>query len=218
MRNYEAHATMLVDKDARGDPIAIGLVKQLTSSKYLGLIHLCADVLNTTNHLQCRDVSFSTLRVSINDCIEILEGMKTADGPHLTTFHKVLIYETVDDATTVHFKGQKLNVAPKTRADDADLDDDFSQISAAVVNRSFAGARQEFLEAPLVNIWARFPQVELLESMQIFQPSAYPKVPNNLVYWGNTHLDMLLQHYGQSRENRDGVVFDAFINLEICKG
>ena len=49
-----------------GDVIAIGLHQQLSQFKVMATLHLLADVLGVTNHLnklfQFRDVSFSTLK------------------------------------------------------------------------------------------------------------------------------------------------------------
>ena len=68
IRNYEA-LIILISKDAaEDDPVAIGLNKQLSSYKYVALLHLTADILNATNHLQFRDVSFSALHSTVSSC------------------------------------------------------------------------------------------------------------------------------------------------------
>ena len=61
---------VLISRDAEdGDPVAIGLRKQLTSYKYLALLHLAGDVLSSMNHLsrlfQFRDVSFGALHSTV---------------------------------------------------------------------------------------------------------------------------------------------------------
>lgn len=69
LRNYRALAVSTEEQATLGDPVAIGLNQQLTSYLSLGLLHLAADVLDTTNHLckifQCRDVCFSVLRTEV---------------------------------------------------------------------------------------------------------------------------------------------------------
>ena len=40
----------------------------------------------------------------------------------------------------------------------------------------------------------------------------------NLVYWGNQHLEVLLRHYGQRRQNRAGSEFDAIVDSDCCRG
>ena len=69
MRNYEALMVLLSQDAGAGDPVAIGLFQQLSSYKYLALLHLAADILTTMNHLsrlfQFRDVSFGALHSTV---------------------------------------------------------------------------------------------------------------------------------------------------------
>ena len=65
---------------------------------------------------------------------------------------------------------------------------------------------------------ARFPHVDLLDSMQIFEPAFYPEDPNALLYWGNVHINVLLQHFGERQLNKDGLEFDALIHPDVCQG
>ena len=51
IRNYEALLLLTSEEAAVGDPIAIGLNKQLSSYITLALIHLACEVLAVTNHL-----------------------------------------------------------------------------------------------------------------------------------------------------------------------
>lgn len=95
------------------------------------------------------------------------------------------------------FKGQELNViAPRTHAG---RECDGSSRNSDILNRnaSFAGALEEFVRVLLDNMKAWFPHADLLDSMQISEPAAYPEDPAHLVYWGNQHLEVLPRHYGQ---------------------
>ena len=51
LRNYEPLMVMLSLEADSGDPTATGLFQQLTSYRYLALLHFMADVLGGTNHL-----------------------------------------------------------------------------------------------------------------------------------------------------------------------
>ena len=61
---------MLSAEADAGDAVAKGIFKQLTSYRFLALLHLMTDILSTTNHLsrlfQYRDVTFSTLKHSVS--------------------------------------------------------------------------------------------------------------------------------------------------------
>ena len=69
LRNYKSLLTFTDEQGAAGDPTAIGVHQQLRSYLYAALLHLAADVLDTTNHLsklfQYRDVCFSALRSQV---------------------------------------------------------------------------------------------------------------------------------------------------------
>lgn len=71
IRNYEPLMVLLSQDANNGDPTAIGLNQQLSSFKWVALLHLVADVLNTINHLsrlfQHNDVSFSAIRGEVKN-------------------------------------------------------------------------------------------------------------------------------------------------------
>ena len=73
VKNYRTLMVLLSQEAQNGDPVAIGLEQQLSSFKYLALLHLCCDVLSTTNHIsrlfQYRDVTFASVRTTV--CITI---------------------------------------------------------------------------------------------------------------------------------------------------
>lgn len=55
--------------------------------------------------------------------------------------------------------------------------------------------------------------------MQVFEPAAYPKNDNvALAYWGRQDLNILLDHYAEQKETRDGNVCDGYIDRYICEG
>lgn len=53
---------------------------------------------------------------------------------------------------------------------------------------------------------------------QIFEPSAYPKESVQLVFWGNKHLETLLQHYGASKKNAADKLFNPLVDPDSCRG
>ena len=56
----------------------------------------------------------------------------------------------------------------------------------------FTEVKEELLDNLIANIKVRFPQVDLFTAMQIFEPASYPPVEeNNLLTWGNQHLETL---------------------------
>lgn len=47
---------------------------------------------------------------------------------------------------------------------------------------------------------------------------AYPQNPEDLFHWGNGHLNTLLEFYGESKENADGVRFDRIVDPDVARG
>ena len=138
--------------------------------------------------------------------------MKISDGVYLSELNEGLVFKTVNGVNTVLFKGQELNyIAPRTcteqNSNDDSIDGDIS-VSTKNRNKCFANSRQEFLDALLVNMRSRFLHEELLDSMQISDPAAYPEDSQELNQWRYNHL-RILQNYGQRQQNRDKFEFDA---------
>jgi hypothetical protein len=61
--------TLLSQEADAGEPTAIGLYQQLSSYKFVALLHLIGDILDAPNHMsrlcQFRDVCFSAVRSDV---------------------------------------------------------------------------------------------------------------------------------------------------------
>ncbi|XP_035673668.1 zinc finger protein 862-like [Branchiostoma floridae] len=203
IENFRSLAVYTEEQAAEGDPVAIGLHQQLTSFLPMGLLHLLADVLDATNHLskifQYRDITFSVLRSELNDCLEILEGMRGVDGIKLARF-----------VTSVQDTGNYLET-PITMRVGRGGQDPVETLNAV---------KTDFLDRLLDNLRARFPQLDLLDAMKVFEPQQYPDDDDNiaLAYWGRHELNVLLNHYAEDKVSRDGNICEAYINRLMCEG
>lgn len=69
IQNYHPLVLMLEEEAADVDSTAKGLHKQLTSFKFLALLHLTGDIPTVTNHLhrifQYQEISFSALQSQV---------------------------------------------------------------------------------------------------------------------------------------------------------
>lgn len=203
IRNYEALLLLTSQEAALGDPTAIGLNKQLSTYIYLALLHLASEVLSVTNHLskvfQYRDVCFSTVRGNLNDCIETLEDLRNTNGPVMTAMEA-----EINAAPIGQFKGSEIDF--RARRGEPDQRQKFEQV------------KLEFINLLIGNIRARFPNVDLLSAMEIFEPQSYPADQRLLVGWGNGNLQTLLDHYGCPMENQLRARFDSVVDSEACRG
>ena len=170
IRNYEALRLLTSQESAREDPTGIGLNKQLSSYLNLALIHLACEFLAVTYHLpkvfQYRDVSFFTVRGNLNDCIETLEDLRNNNGPVMTAMGA-----EINAAPRGQFKGAHIYCQPRHGEPDR--------------RQKFSEMKLQFLNLLIANIRARFPHVNLLSAMEIFEPQSYPADQHLLVGWGN---------------------------------
>ena len=81
----------------------------------------------------------------------------------------------------------------------------------------FTEVKEELLDNLIANIKVRFPQVDLFTAMQIFEPASYPPVEenNNLLTWGNQHLETLLNLYGRENKPRRAM-FPSMVDSAEC--
>ncbi|CAH1245743.1 ZNF862 [Branchiostoma lanceolatum] len=203
LRNHRALAVYTEEKAADGDPTAIGLHQQLTSYLPMALLHLLGDVLDVTNHLsrlfQYRDITFSSLSKELTECFNSLEAMRQVDGPKLERFRVGVEQSGNFRDTPIEMRVGRGGRQPLEALQDI---------------------RAAFLERLLENLHARFPQVELLEAMKIFDPASYPAAGDNLalVYWGRDEFNTLMDHYAQRKVTRDGNVCEKYIDQYACEG
>lgn len=132
-----------------------------------------------TNHLskvfQYRDVCFSTVCGNLNDCIETLEDLRNNNGPVMTAMEA------------------EINAAPRGTGAQLDFQ---PRRGESDQRQKFSEVKLQFLNVLIANIRARFPHVDLLSAMEIFEPQSYPTDQCLLVGWGNGNLEILLGHYG----------------------
>ncbi|XP_072014214.1 zinc finger protein 862-like [Amphiura filiformis] len=178
--NYRSLMTLLDQENAQEEPVAVGLYKQLKSYNFVALLHLAADVLGETNNLskqfQFRDISFECIGEKIANCKANLRLMLANPGTHLTLMMNQ--FETTDG----RYCGVKLEVAHRRRGRQEAQDMDQSDQRA-----TFRKNREDIISNLLQNLDARFPQVELLSAMQIFDPASYLfDREDQLSFWGPT--------------------------------
>ena len=62
----------------------------------------------------------------------------------------------------------------------------------------------------------QYAQICQLHSGRIFEARAYPESAVALSYWGNSHLETLLQHYGKRTDDKEGRPKDALVDEDCC--
>ena len=121
--------------------------------------------------------------------------MVNDDGTFLHSFHEELGSDPVDQ-----FKGNPIKSTGQRRGGDE--------------KEAFRRIRVEVLTNLLTNLRRRFPRVDLIDAMQIFDAAAYPD-PAHLNQWGVAFLDTLLKHYGSVISNYQAVIDSNFARQEF---
>ena len=70
---------------------------------------------------------------------------------------------------------------------------------------SLKKTKMELISSLVDNLKQHFPQIELLDAMQLYVPKAYLEDIVDVDRWGCDHLDTLLKHFGEGKMNVDGI-------------
>lgn len=159
------------------DAVAKGLAKQISSYSFVAITHLLCDVLGELTRLskvfQKDMLDYSVIAPSVNAAISSISGMKSVDGPALTHFKTKIVQSGF-------------------------ISEGIALQSSNSETKIFESLRTSFLSEVVANLEARFPEVSLLSAMSILTPQNLPKDQQELLNYGNTELDVLVDHFESS--------------------
>ncbi|KAJ8022514.1 Urease accessory protein D [Holothuria leucospilota] len=119
--------------------------------------------------------------------------MRGSNGPFTASFLEEV-------RTTGSFKGRKLNTAQKRLP------------TGPSGHEAFELSKAQLLTGLLLNLESRFPKVELLEALKIFDPRSYPSEHSEVLSWGNEELQTLIDHFGVEKKNKAGKEFPPVVD------
>ena len=153
------------------DPIAKGLVTQISSYSFLAITHMLYDVLSELTRLskifQKESLDFSIIGPSVDATIA---SISSTPGPVLTEF--------IEQAETngVFVEGHTLTVSLSDK-------------------QKFKKLQESFVADIVSNLRARFPQTSVLLAMSVLDPQHLPQDSAKLPTYGNSQLDVLIKHF-----------------------
>lgn len=100
--------------------------------------------------ISVNSVSVWFYNLQLKDCRDTLQAMQTQDGPHLGAMMAQL--QAGDPEV---FRGQRIRMLPTGRGQHQPLTERFQEV------------RRDFIQEILDNLESRFPQVTLLNAMQV---------------------------------------------------
>ena len=121
---------------------------------------------------QQRCIDFSQLHTHISNTICVLETLKTQDGPNLKKLETVFTEELSTFRITVKERDPE----------------NFRK-----------NVREAYIDAIVANIKSRFPDMTIITSFGIFDPSKTPaKSSESFTQYREDQLEVLIQHFGES--------------------
>ena len=140
-RNFKAVNAVLEEEASRGEPVAMGLTKQMQDPAYIISLHLLSDILETLNELslvfQKKDLNLLHVKTIVNAKLAALEKLEE----------------------DVYSGGYMIKAK-----------DDFPEQFRSCKHDHFAAKAKEFLSKIICKVQRRFPNVENLSLLGLLLP------------------------------------------------
>ncbi len=165
-----------LDREAseKGEPIATGLLKFMKTYKFVACAYLMSDVLPHLSRLskifQKENVDFSLIQPCLQSTIDAINVYEHTDGPNLLKVENILTSDLKDFqilATTTHKNSFKCNV------------------------------QRMYIQAIVRHLTDRFPNVEIIDAFNIFNPQSMPASEEERATYGQEKLQVLLRTFGE---------------------
>lgn len=177
--NWQALVSTLL-QDTR--PVAQGLLKQISSYKFLATTALMNDVMFKVNNLSCTfqksNLDFETVQASVAACLAGMEELKSGTGTSLMSFSSVISNEATEE---FEYQGHVVSNSFKQR-------DMFKTLMSS------------FLNTIIENIKDRLGDLNTIKIFNIFVPNYMPKEATNLNMYGNTEIEAIYEIFSQNSE------------------
>ena len=168
---------MSLDREAseRSEPVAAGLIKMITTYKFLATLYMMCDILPHLARLSCMfqsaDIDLSLLQPQVSVTLVKLRQLRSIPGEHLSSLDQVISSD---------LKEWKVNV------------------NDGIKNTFNTTICQPYIDALVNNISRRFSDAGIISAFSIFDPSKLPLSPNEAAEaeYGNDSLETLITHYG----------------------
>ena len=200
-------ASVFVTLQQETDPTAVGLRKVLAHYNFFGSLLLLDDVLSAVNRLslafQRTVVDLTIISPLLDSALLTLEKLKQEPAADFETRVKKLVDRTTTEVS-------KLRCSPELEAEQEDSEPDSDEFELVHIQHNEPAqfevlVCQAFIAKVITNLQERFPQVDLLESFTIFDPSGLLGQD----FLALDKLKILLDHY--SEDNVLGIDRDACI-------
>ncbi|XP_062573421.1 zinc finger protein 862-like [Saccostrea cucullata] len=177
--------TYLHNREAKKDPKAKGLLKQMATTQFIYITYLMMDVLPIVMRLcltfQKDDLDIARAKISVDSCLSELEAFKEGK-----TFHTTFVEQFASDITEVddhpEFKGHRIHKVP---------------------GANFQSLKSQFINSLVSNIRKRFPQKSLMDAFYVLSMRAINF--SDVETYGIEEINELLDYYGTSKCHKSAI-------------
>ena len=164
-----------LEQEAVNNPTAAGLVKAVKTFEFVACTCLLSDILPSLNRLSLRfqrkDIDFSVIQPRVHSTITFIESLKNNDGPMVKQLPKLFEEELLI-----------FNINATT-----EKQEEFKRLVTV-----------PYIDSICENLSNRFPQLDILDAFQIFNPEVLPTDGEALLDHGHAQLQTLLGNYSPS--------------------
>ena len=172
----------------------------MVTFRLLATTYLLVDILPVLARLSKRfqrsHVDFTTITDGVGVTTSTLTTFKSTPGSKLQDFLSQ-IPATPSSSQSFYYMGHQISDSQKQRDD-------------------FIRNRTKLIDKLLDNLKSRFPDGGIVGSFSILDPQNLPS-PTDLASYGNSEIDTLSLHYGDSKETDDGVEMEQVLNGQELK-
>jgi hypothetical protein len=184
---------------------SIKLLERLKGKNFVHSLHFVADVLRvvsqTSLQLQNRDNLIASINPIMEKLVELLESLKTVNGPYLTEFFQSCTYVGGNYLCENVQAIEEREISYKN----IDLIDDVSEVMW-----NSTSIRGEFIDKIIEEINDYFP-TEDFKSFQVFEPSLMPIDPSKVPGYATVDINRICDIFGL--ESKYDVIVEQFKGL-----
>ena len=160
----------------QSDPTAMGLTKLCKTYMFIATLLFMSDILSHVTKIsllfQRENVDYSQVQQLVGTCIEAIKELATFPGPAMLTIDTVI--ERLVEQHHIEIAG---------------ITDSNKQTFDTNIRQRYCLALEEHLER-------RFPDLPIIHSFQVFDPTLLPKSTDETQKYGESYISELSHHYG----------------------
>ena len=212
------------DRDS-GDSVARGLLKGISTYKFLATLYLLGDVMPHLTSLslqfQKSSADLSVVNAIVNATVAVIKGMIDTPGPRLKKFLSSVPDRTEEGQAlfylqTLSGRGDQSQTENVFVSRLAEGEDGIIIYDSKVDRQAFFKNKTSFLRMLADNEASRLEQSDLLQAFEIFVPAKLPPQSSaEYKNYGESEMELLSAFYGAEKTDANGKIHPAIIDEKV---